>query len=345
MRKKIFLGAYINVINAQNINCKSIAFHLDKNKYSVKTLVLGNKNIEKLDNVSFIKVSTFGYKTSNLFAFIKGVLWADVCYFPKHQSTPKLALKIANLLDKKTFTTIEGNMCDTSKKSMIESFGTLENMKSHFSMIPNVFGITPHLILSSHCGVLINKNPLFLGVDKNNFKNKGVVKNKVENLVFIGSLIKRKNLNDILDLAKHFKNITFNIIGDGPLKDELENKSTTNVIFFGKLNSYEISNHLQNMDLHILLSRSEGFPKVILETASSAIPSLLYDDYGADSWINHLENGFVVSTFVEVKDVIDNLIENPDLLIANSENVLKLAEKFDWKIIIKFWEKVIDNLK
>ena len=344
MKKKIFLGAYINVINAQNINCKSIAFHLDKNKCSVKTLVLGNKNIEKLDNVSFIKVSTLGHKISNLFAFIKGVLWADVCYFPKHQSTPKLALKLADLLDRKTFTTIEGNMCDTSKKSMIESFGTLENMKSHFSMIPNVFGITPHLILSSHCGVLINKNPLFLGVDKNNFKNKGV-KSKVENLVFIGSLIKRKNLNDILDLAKHFKNITFNIIGDGPLKDELENKSTTNVNFFGKLNSYEISNHLQNMDLHILLSRSEGFPKVILETASSAIPSILYDDYGADSWINHSENGFVVSTFTAVISIIDNLIENPDLLIRNSENVLELAEKFDWKIIIKSWEKVIDNLK
>ena len=344
MRKKIFLGAYINVINAQNINCKSIAFHLDKNKYSVKTLVLKNKNIEKLDNVSFIKVSKVGYKISNLYAFVKGVLWADVCYFPKHQSTPKLALKIANLLNKKTFTTIEGNMCDTSKKSMIESFGTLENMKSHFSMIPNVFGITPHLILSSHCGVLINKNPLFLGVDKNNFKNKGV-KNKVENLVFIGSLIKRKNLNDILDLAKHFKNITFNIIGDGPLKDELENKSTTNVIFFGKLNSYEISNHLQNMDLHILLSRSEGFPKVILETASSAIPSILYDDYGADSWINHSVNGFVVSTYEEVKNTIDNLIENPELLRYNSENVLELSQKFDWKLIIKSWEKVIDNLK
>ena len=96
MRKKIFLGAYINVINAQNINCKSIAFHLNKNKYSVKTLVLGDNNIENLDDVSFIKVSTFGYKTSNLFAFIKGVLWADVCYFPKHQSTPKYQLSERN---------------------------------------------------------------------------------------------------------------------------------------------------------------------------------------------------------------------------------------------------------
>ena len=99
------------------------------------------------------------------------------------------------------------------------------------------------------------------------------------------------------------------------------------------------------MDLHFLPSRSEGFPKVVLETASSSIPSILYDDYGADSWIDHSENGFVVSTFEEVKSIIDNLIENPDLLIRNSENVLELAEKFDWKIIIKSWEKVIDNLK
>ena len=344
MRKKIFLGAYVNIINAQNINCKSIAFHLDKNKYCVKTLVLGNKNIEKLNNVSYINVSTLGYKISNLFAFIQGVLWADLCYFPKHQSTPKIAVKIANFLDKKIFTTIEGNMCDTSKKSMIESFETLENMKGYFSMIPNIFAITPHLILSSNCGVLINKNPLYLGLEKNSFKNK-IIKSKVKNLVFIGSLIKRKNLYAILDLAKHFKNVTFNIIGDGPLKNELKKNSTSNVIFYGELNSYEISNHLEKMDLHILLSRSEGFPKVILETASLAIPSILYDDYGADSWINHSENGFVVSTFEEVKNTIDSLINNPELLIKNSEKVLELAEKFDWKIIIKSWEKVIDNLK
>ena len=169
MRKKIFLGAYINVINAQNINCKSIAFHLDKNKYSVKTLVLGDKNIENLDDVSFIKVSTLGYKISNLFAFIKGVLWADVCYFPKHQSTPKLALKLANLLDKKTFTTIEGNMCDTSRRNMIDSFGSLENMKNHFSLISHSFGITSEIIKKADCGIKLEKHPLFLGVESNYF--------------------------------------------------------------------------------------------------------------------------------------------------------------------------------
>jgi glycosyltransferase involved in cell wall biosynthesis len=344
MRKKIFLGAYINVINAQNINCLSIAFHLDKNKYSVKTLILGNKNIEKLDNVSFIKVSTLGYKISNLFAFIKGVLWADVCYFPKHQSTPKFALKLAKLLDKKTFTTIEGNMCDTSRRNMIDSFGYLGNMKNYFSLISHSFGITSEIIKKADCGIKLEEQPLYLGVESNLFSFRKT-KKKLNNIVFIGSLLKTKNLDDFISIASLYPDLNFHIIGDGPIKEYLIKKSSENVTFHGKLKHFELSKKLANMDLHFLPSRSEGFPKVVLETASSSIPSILYDDYGADSWINHLENGFIVSTFEEVKSTIDNLIENPELLIRNSENVLELAEKFDWKIIIKSWEKVIDNLK
>ncbi|MBT6808542.1 MAG: glycosyltransferase family 4 protein [Flavobacteriales bacterium] len=344
MRKKIFLGAYINVINAQNINCKSIAFHLDKNKYSVKSLVLGDKNIENLDDVSFIKVSTLGYKISNLFAFIKGVLWADLCYVPKHQSTLKLALKLAKLLDKKTFTTIEGNMCDTGRRNMIDSFGSLGKMRDYFSLISHSFGITSEIIKKANCGIKLEQNPLYLGVESNQFSFRKT-KKKLNNIVFIGSLLKTKNLDDFISIANLYPDLNFHIIGDGPIKEYLIKKSSKNVTFHGKLNHFELSRKLANMDLHFLPSRSEGFPKVVLETASSSIPSILYNDYGADSWINHSENGFVVSNFEEVKNTIDNLIKNPEILIRNSENVLELAEKFDWKIIIKSWEKVIDNLK
>ena len=56
-KKKIFLGAYINHINAQNINCKSIAIHLDKEKYEVKTLLLGKNNIPDISGVKYIIIS------------------------------------------------------------------------------------------------------------------------------------------------------------------------------------------------------------------------------------------------------------------------------------------------
>ena len=35
---KVFLGAYINYTNAQNLNCRSIAEHLDKERFEVYTL-------------------------------------------------------------------------------------------------------------------------------------------------------------------------------------------------------------------------------------------------------------------------------------------------------------------
>ena len=41
-----------------------------------------------------------------------------------------------------------------------------------------------------------------------------------------------------------------------------------------------MSELLKDMQLHIFPSRSEGFPKVILETACAGVPSLVYADYG-----------------------------------------------------------------
>ena len=55
-KKKIFLGAYINYMNAQNINCKSIAYHIDKSKYEVKTLLFSEANLMKINGVRTIKV-------------------------------------------------------------------------------------------------------------------------------------------------------------------------------------------------------------------------------------------------------------------------------------------------
>ena len=185
-KKKIFLGGYINHINAQNINCKSISKHLDKEKYIIKTLVLGSENIPNITGVTYIRVYTFLYSISNLIAYIRAVFWADVCYVPKHQSTPKFALRIAPLFGTKIFTTIEGNMCDTRLKSMIDSFGSIDKMNNYFKYIVNIFGITKHLIQNSTCGVNINNKPLVLGVEHKEL-NFNHPRKSLKNIIFVGS--------------------------------------------------------------------------------------------------------------------------------------------------------------
>jgi len=355
-KKKIFLGAYINYLNAQNINCKSIATHLDKNKYSVKTLLFGNKSIENLKGVSYIKVSQRVFSPCNTFAFLRGVFWADICYFPKHHSTPKIALRFAKILNKKFFTTIEGNMCNRRVKSMIDSFNGVKNMQNYFSLIPNIYGITKHIIQNAKCGVKLNNSPLYLGVEKDNFipEKKQILKN----IVFIGSLIRRKGVEDFFKLANIFPNLNFHIIGNISkkrtvnLKDKWKNKGdknkkiefSDNIILHGKINREDLPQKLKKIDLLFLPSRSEGFPKVILEAAASAIPSIVYHDYGALEWMTTDENGFVLNSFDDVIKKINQLIDNPELLQKNSEGSLSMSEKFEWKNLIKNWEEVIDNL-
>ena len=359
-KKKIFLAAYVNYLNAQNINCRSIANHLDKTKYEIKTIILSESKSIDLENVSIIKARN--NKLSIFYAFLRGIIWADVAYLPKHQSNPRILLRINKFFGTKFFTTIEGNMCNTKKRSMIDSFNGLQNMQSYFSLIPNIYGITQHIVDSARCGVMLNNNPLYLGVEKDCFFP--VKKHSLNNIVFIGSLIRRKNIEEFFRLANLFPNLRFHIIGNKKylkiskkrkknLKDQWENQIDKNksleildnIILHGKVNRQNLPEVLKEIDLLFLPSRSEGFPKVILEAAASAIPSIVYHDYGASEWITTNENGFVVDAFDDVIDVINQMINHPDLLKKTSEGALELAENFDWKRIIKTWEYEIDHLR
>ena len=105
----------------------------------------------------------------------------------------------------KLFTTIEGNMCDINKRSMIDSFNGVEKMRNYFSLIPNIYGITRYIIHNARCGVKLNNKPLYLGVEKENFLPEE--KKSLKNIVFIGTLIRRKKIEEVFRLANIFPNL------------------------------------------------------------------------------------------------------------------------------------------
>ena len=81
-----------------------------------------------------------------------------------------------------------------------------------------------------------------------------------------------------------------------------------------------------------------------METAAAGIPSIVYGDYGADEWITHGENGWVVNTVDETKELIAQLKNSPTELERISKNAIELGASFDWKIIVKDWEQEIEKL-
>ena len=339
-RIKVFLGGYINYTNAQNLNCRAISEHLNKDKFEVYALKVHFGDNKKYTEKSFNCFKPF--RITKHFGFLWGILHCDVAYLPKHIDTPVWVLKLAKLLGKPLFSTIEGNVTDCSKPNLIELFGSQQKMKTHFSYFNAVFGISQQLINNTCQVIKMKETPLFLGVDLKNFSYYN--KEKLSSIIFVGRLIQRKGVYKFIALAKLYPNIQFKIIGEGPKHQSLQNKASLNVTFFGSLTHKKMDAIFSSSDLLFLPSKSEGFPKVILEAASAGIPSVVHDSYGASDWMNNKKNGFVVSTFKQVPELVNEILENPTLLQEVSKNTQELAHRFDWKNIINDWENVIVDL-
>jgi glycosyltransferase involved in cell wall biosynthesis len=106
----------------------------------------------------------------------------------------------------------------------------------------------------------------------------------------------------------------------------------------------ELKKLLEKVQLHVLPSRSEGFPKVILETAAAGVPSVVYPDYGAEEWITHNQDGFIVENKEQIAELIKDLQRSPDKLQDVSENAVGLAKRFDWQVVVKDWEREIERM-
>ena len=83
---------------------------------------------------------------------------------------------------------------------------------------------------------------------------------------------------------------------------------------------------------------------MILETACAGVPSTVYSDYGADQWIDHYQNGFVVQSLEEIKKIIEDLLSDKFLFNQISQNATQLGLSYDWKLKIKEWQDAILTL-
>ena len=186
-----------------------------------------------------------------------------------------------------------------------------------------------------------------MGVKSDQFVAGTTSRKELRNIVLVGNNLKYKGLSDFLTAAEHFPNLTFHVIGGGdmPNEDKISYLSNyRNLVMYGVCDHAKMSKILSDMDLMFFPSRSEGFPKVMLETACAGVPTLCYSDYGADEWITTGQNGYVVDTYEQAKCVIEDLIAHPEKLQPLSDAAIELGKSFDWKIIVKDWEEEIEKI-
>ena len=133
--------------------------------------------------------------------------------------------------------------------------------------------------------------------------------------IIVGSLVVNKGHERIFELFKKIKfNFVLEVIGDGPLRKELEKKSKAlkidnKVIFRGLQKDMEAI--YASADFLIQGSFVEGFPNVVLEALSFGIPCIAFNAPGGHKeMIIENENGFIIQNNEEGPKIIEKTIHH-----------------------------------
>jgi len=347
---KLFLGAYINAQNAQNINCLALAQYIDKEKFEIYTMehTKGNINIDFLRSSCKIIFYNSKFKFTKIWIYIYALYTCDVLYLPKQEKLSFITLLNKLFFKKAIFLTIESILDEyTISKISKNTKKGFNKYKRSIESVEYVYSISKFIreYNLAKVGLYSEERILSLGVDNENFVQKNKLSNNLKNIIFIGNDMKRKGIDEYLELALNFPDLVFHIVGKGSEIDFKEiQKKYSNVVYHGSISPKDLNGILQEMDLHVLPSKSEGFPKVILETAMVGVPSLVYSHYGASEWLRTEYNGFVVDNFKSFQEVIMKLKNDNDLLRFNAKNAIKLSQRFHWSLVVKDWEDEITKL-
>lgn len=334
---------------AQCLNCRALARYLDKSKFDVaiRTVYSGDLDVEPLKGARRFHVR-YPAKIWEPIQFIRGLMWCDVAFLPSPEHWT-WSTRLLRMFGKKSLRTVEGVLDGIAKKRAIVCFGSEDNVRRFYSIADKTYSITKAMIEKNKKAIGLEESDgvLYLGTDYEEFASEKSV-DRLTDAILIGADLKRKGIDDYLEVAKRFPSIKFHVAGGGvggvDYAARCRESGLANVIFHGPVSHAKLKDILAQIQLHIFPSRAEGFPKVTLETAAAGVPSVVYSDYGAEEWITTDKDGFVVKTVDEIVSVVEDLLAHPEKLQPLADNARKLAKSFDWSECVKDWEREIERI-
>ena len=176
-------------------------------------------------------------------------------------------------------------------------------------------------------------------------------------IAIIGRLTKIKNHAFFLDVVTKLlengqKNAVYFIVGDGELKEEIQErvdqlKTTFDVDI--RLTSWikDIASFNAGMDIICLTSDNEGTPVSLIEAQASNVPVLTTNVGGVRDIVLEGKTGYVINkgNLEEYVEKLGNLINNKELRKEFSKNGwLFVKEKFHYTRLVKDMEELYRKL-
>lgn len=150
---------------------------------------------------------------------------------------------------------------------------------------------------------------------------------KIERVIYVGDVRKSKGSDDLYKLAARLPNIKFILVGS--VTEEMKTiEKPDNINLLGRIDAFKVREQLQNADIFIFPSLTEGFSNAMLEAMSVGLP-IIATNVGANQDMIEDKGGMIVS----VHD-----IEGMQIALQKMKTKSVRQEMSDWNL-----KKVIEN--
>lgn len=187
-------------------------------------------------------------------------------------------------------------------------------------------------------------------------ENKLVGKKKKHSLIYVGNLIKQKNVDVVIKgvskLKETYPDVQMTIIGSGVERSTLELLCdelgvAENITFLGQLPNKQVLEMMAQNEYFVMPSVNEGFGIVYIEAMSSGCVTIGTEGEGISDVIHSGENGFLVNPdpddIVEVIMKCENDKELKEEISRNGINdACGLTWDFNAKNYITLFEQLIE---
>jgi glycosyltransferase involved in cell wall biosynthesis len=181
-------------------------------------------------------------------------------------------------------------------------------------------------------------------------------------VMFAGKLEPRKGtfllLQAFQELAANISGVTLRIVGDGPLRAELEKETAKRglkgrVSFIGAVNHAQMVDELEHADIFVFPSIRDTSGAIVLEAMAMMLPVICLDHQGSALMVGDdcglkIPVGNSEETVARMAEALRRLVENPELRASMGKaGRIRATEVFDWSSkvsrISAYYETLIED--
>lgn len=321
--------------------------HWDKEKYAITVVPISDKGVysSKIGAIKGIKVSPIIHNSnSSLRSFLNRIIYKLVysylpiplvykLFIPKSNDieiafcegfTTKLLSKSTNNNSKK-IAWIHTDMVSNNWPLSSGIFKTIEEEKQDYASFDFVIGVS-NIVCKGYCDLfsLSNISCIYNPVDfqvGDNIKNDSNCFNEESHLITMGRLVYDKGydllINAVADIIDEGISVDLIILGEGPLRNELEKivKERNASRYIHLLGFKENPDYyLAQSDIFVSSSRYEGFSLAIAEAMITGLPIVATNCAGPNELLDNGNYGMLVECSVSgLKSGLKRIILNKEL--------------------------------